>query len=161
MIDGYCRTFRILRPIDVHVELSVTVHTFKDALGCPPPAASAIKAALINSLYLLNGGDVSYCRVRSVIESLFSNIEVVSIPGSRDDIDQAPNQAVDIAFIERGSLSPASMKTTLSRPVSTGYSPNIAKARSFYMSSAPMFTRSPRFTRAFARSRRTSMSGQR
>ncbi len=113
VIDGYCRTFRILRPIDVPVELNVTVRTFKDSLGCPPPAASAIKAALINSLYLLNGDDVSYYRVRSVIESLFSNVEVVSILGSRDDIAQGPNQAVDIAFIERASLSPDDVTITV------------------------------------------------
>jgi hypothetical protein len=45
MVDGYCRTFRILRPIDVPVTLSISVRTFKDALGCPPPSSSAIKAS--------------------------------------------------------------------------------------------------------------------
>jgi len=105
VIDGYCRTFRILRPIDVPVDLTVTVRTFKDTLGCPPPAASAIKAALINGLFLLNGDDVSFYRVRSVIESQVSNVEVISIVGSRDEIEQGPNVSVDIAFIERASLA--------------------------------------------------------
>ncbi|KQV83228.1 hypothetical protein [Rhizobium sp. Root1220] len=105
VIDGYCRTFRILRPIDVPVDLVVTVRTFKDAMGCPPPSASAIKSSLLSSLYLLNGDDISYYRVRSIIESMFSNVEVVSILGMRDGIDQALNAAVDIAFIERASLS--------------------------------------------------------
>lgn len=113
VIDGYCRTFRILRPIDVPVTLTVTVRTFKDTMGCPPPSASAIKNALISSLYLLNGDDVSYYRVRSVIESMFSNVEVVSILGERDGIEQALNQPVDIAFIERGSLDPSDVTITV------------------------------------------------
>ncbi|MBY5682634.1 hypothetical protein HFO32_10745 [Rhizobium leguminosarum] len=104
VIDGYCRSFRILRPIDVPVELTITVRTRRDALGCPPPAASAIKAAFLASIYLLNGDNVSYYRVRSVIESLFSNVEVVSIDGSRDGIGPGINQDIDIAFIERASL---------------------------------------------------------
>lgn len=106
VIDGYCRTFRILRPIDVPVELTVTVRTFKDAMGCPPPSATAIKSMLL-SLYLLNGDDVSYFRVRAIIESAFSNVEVVSIEGRRDGLDQGPNEPVVIAFIERASLASA------------------------------------------------------
>lgn len=105
VIDGYCRSFRILRPIDVPVELTITVRTRRDALGCPPPAASAIKAAFLSSVYFLNGEDVSYYRVRSIIETLFSNVEVVSINGQRDGISQGNNQDVDISFIERASLA--------------------------------------------------------
>ncbi|MCD1264553.1 hypothetical protein B5M44_24095 [Shinella sumterensis] len=105
VIDGYCRSFRILRPIDVPVQLTITVRTRRDALGCPPPAASAIKAAFLSSIFLLNGEDVSYYRVRSIIESLFSNVEVVAINGQRDGISQGDNQDVDIAFIERASLA--------------------------------------------------------
>lgn len=104
-IDGFCRSFRILRPIDVPVDLTITVRTRRDSLGCPPPAASAIKAAFLSALYLLNGENVSFYRVRSVIESLFSNVEVLSINGARDGIAQGDNQDVDIAFIERASLA--------------------------------------------------------
>lgn len=87
LVDGYCRTFRILRPIDVPVELVVKVRTFRDGMGCPPPSATAIKAALLQGLYLLNGDDVIFYRIRSVIENAFSNVEVVAINGSRDGID--------------------------------------------------------------------------
>ena len=113
VIDGYCRSFRILRPIDVPVGLTITVRTRRDALGCPPPAASAIKAAFLASVYLLNGEDVSYYRVRSIIESLFSNVEVVSINGQRDGISQGDNQDVDIAFIERASLAANDVTVTV------------------------------------------------
>ncbi|TBZ81429.1 hypothetical protein [Rhizobium leguminosarum] len=105
VVDGYCRTFRILRPIDVPVELEVTVRAFKDNLGCPPPSATAIKTTLLNGLFLLNGDDVTFYRVRSVIEAAFTNVEVLTINGSRDGIPQSDNTDVVIGFIERASLS--------------------------------------------------------
>ena len=113
VIDGYCRTFRILRPIDVSVELTVTVRTFKDGLGCPPPSATAIKTALLQGLHLLNGDDVTFYRIRSVIESAFSNVEVLKINGERDSIAQSDNQDIVIGFIERASLASADVTITV------------------------------------------------
>lgn len=114
VVDGYCRTFRVLRPIDVPVTLDVTVRTFRDGLGCPPPSATAIKTALFQGLYLLNGDDVTFYRVRQVIENAFSNVEVVAINGERDGIAQSDNQDVVIGFIERGSLASADVTVTVS-----------------------------------------------
>lgn len=113
VIDGFCRSFRILRPIDVPVKLNIKVRTRRDALGCPPPAASAVKAAFLQAVFLLNGEDVSYYRVRSTIESMFSNVEVISINGERDGLGQSDNQDVDIAFIERASLAPGDVTVTV------------------------------------------------
>lgn len=108
LLDGYCRSLRLLRPIEVPVNLTIKVRTFKDGAGCPPPNPAAIKAAFLAALpqNLLNGDDISFYRVRSVVESLFSNVEVVSINGRRDNINQIDNQPVVIAFIERAILSP-------------------------------------------------------
>lgn len=113
LIDGFCRTFRILRPINVPVELNVVVRTFKDSMGCPPPSATAIRTTLVNGLYLLNGDDVTFYRVRSVIESAFSNVEVVSINGERDGIAQSNNTDVVIGFIERASLAAEDVSITV------------------------------------------------
>lgn len=113
VVDGYCRTFRILRPIDVPVELTVTVRTFKDGLGCPPPSATAIRTALVNELYLLNGENISFYNVRTIIEGSFSNVEVLTINGERDSITQGDNQDVSIGFIERASLAPADVTITV------------------------------------------------
>lgn len=113
VVDGYCRTFRILRPIDVPVELDIVVRTFKDSFGCPPPSASAIKTTLVNGLYLMNGDDVTFYRVRSVIESAFSNVEVISITGERDGITQPSNTDVVIGFIERASIAAADVSVTV------------------------------------------------
>lgn len=108
-IDGYCRTFRILRPIDVPVTLAIKVRTFKDAQGCPAPSSAAIEELFLTELDLLNGDDISYYRVRSIIESSFSNVEVLSIKGSRDNISQNDNETVMIGFIERASISAANL----------------------------------------------------
>lgn len=113
LVDGYCRTFRILRPIDVPVSLDVTVRTFRDGMGCPPPSATAIKTALLQGLYLLNGDDVTFYRIRQIIENAFSNVEVVSIEGERDGIAQSANQDVVIGFIERASLASADVSVTV------------------------------------------------
>lgn len=109
LLDGYCRSLRVLRPIDVPVSLTIKVRTFKDSAGCPPPSPAAIKSAFLSVLppSLLNGDDVSFYRVRSVIESMFPNVEVVSINGSRNGLAQIDNQSVVIAFIERASLAEA------------------------------------------------------
>src|ERR1044072_58989 len=53
VIDGYCRTLRILRPIDVSVDLTVRVRLFNDANGCPPPSVDTVAAAL-RKMYLVN-----------------------------------------------------------------------------------------------------------
>lgn len=104
-IDGYCRSFRILRPIDVPVTLEVTVRTFRDSLGCPPPSSTAIKAAILNSAYFLNGDDITFFTIRQIVEAAFSNVEVLTINGERDGITQIDNQAVPIGFIERASIA--------------------------------------------------------
>ncbi len=113
LVDGYCRTFRILRPINVPVELDIVVRTFKDSMGCPPPSATAIRATLVEGLYLLNGDDITFYRVRSVIESAFSNVEVISINGQRDNISQPNNTDVVIGFIERASIASADVSVTV------------------------------------------------
>lgn len=103
VIEGYGRTFRLLRPIEVPVTLTVNIDTFKDDMGNPPPSSTAIKAKLIESFDLLNGVDVDAYAVRSIIEKAFSNVRVTSIAGSRDNL--AAYSEVEIGFIERASIS--------------------------------------------------------
>lgn len=102
-IDGYCRSFRILRPIEVLVNVNVYVRIRKDVMGCPPPSTTAIRDALLSNLYLLNGDDVTTYRMR-ILESLFANVEVVRFNGTRDGIPQNDNDPVVIGFVERAVL---------------------------------------------------------
>lgn len=111
--DGYCRTIPIVRPLVVNVDLDITVYTRRDALGCPPPAPTAIAAWLVSDLAnvssprLLNNGDaVSLHRIRSSIEGNYPHVEVVSFIGSRDqpDTTYSTNVEVPISFVEIANL---------------------------------------------------------
>lgn len=110
LIDGFCRSFRILRPIDVPVTLTVVLHKLRDNAGCPPPSDQAIESYLVNNIHFLNGEDVTHYKIRSLIESQFANVEVISISGSRDGLPVTPS--VSIGFIERASISLASVTVT-------------------------------------------------
>lgn len=105
-IEGFCRSFMIIRPITVQVSLTVSVRTRLDQYGCPPPATAAIRAAIVDQLDLINGDDVTWFKVRSLVESLFPTVEVVSILGARDEGEaQGINQPVSIDFLEIATLA--------------------------------------------------------
>lgn len=114
-IDGFCRSFAILRPILIPVSIDVQVRMRKDALGCPPPSTTAVRNGLVLELTsgvrrLLNGDDVDTYRVRSIVESAYPNVEVVSVIAQRiEDLDTAQQQVTDptraiIAFIEMATV---------------------------------------------------------
>lgn len=102
-IDGYCRSMTILRPIAVPIELTVNVRTFTDRLGCPPPSATAIKEAIISDFEFLNGDDVTFYRIRQILESAFDTVEVLSIAAIRDDGES--DSEAEIGFIEIATLA--------------------------------------------------------
>ena len=101
-IAGYCRSMLILRPILVPVELRVAVHAGRDTMGCPPPSLLAIRDTLYVGLKqtLRNGDDITYYRVRQVIESAYPNVEVVAFDGKRDNVWNGYNTPVSIGFVE-------------------------------------------------------------
>jgi hypothetical protein len=114
-IDGYCRSAYIIRPIPVPVTLTLNVKASKDRYGCPPPSPTAIRAALIEDWEAtrINGLDITSFSLRSLIESRFPNIELLTFVGERDEIGQVHNQPVDIAFIEIAELSEANTTVTI------------------------------------------------
>lgn len=107
IIDGFCRQFSIIRPIQIPVTLRVELRASSDKFGCPPPSLQSVKEFLLEewSELRVNGQDVSFYAVRSIIESQFSNMEVAVIRGERDEIEYADNQNVPIAFIEMAELT--------------------------------------------------------
>lgn len=115
-IDGRCRSMNIIRPIEVPVRLTITVRLANDRYGCPPPSPIAIRDLVVSTWATRrsNGDDVSYYAIRSIIESTFSNVEVLRIEGERDNLGLATNQSVDIAFIEIASLATADVHVEVS-----------------------------------------------
>lgn len=116
-IDGFCRSMMIVRPILVPVTLTINVRVANDYRGCPPPSPIAIRDGLIEDLQgsrlLLNGDDVTLFRIRSAIESRYPNVEVTGFTGMRDEMAQATNQPVDIAFIEMATLDADNVTVTV------------------------------------------------
>mgnify|MGYP006921289239 CR=1 FL=1 len=113
-IEGYCRTFNLVRPAAVPITLTLTVHLERDRAGCAPPSTSAIRAGLLEDwAVMLNGENVSWATVRKMVEGRFPNVEVVSIVGERDDIVFAPNSTVPINFFEIATLAAADIYITV------------------------------------------------
>ncbi|GFO80970.1 MAG: hypothetical protein A49_05970 [Methyloceanibacter sp.] len=106
-IDGYCRSSYVIRPIPIPITLTLDVRASNDRFGCPPPSPTAIREALITDWYAtrLNGLDVTSFTLRSLIESRFPNIELVSFVAERDAIEGSDNQPVAIGFIEIAELA--------------------------------------------------------
>lgn len=114
IVDGFCRSINIIRPIIIEPTLSITVRAFQDAQGCPPPSVTDITASIINGWNdsALNGQDVTHFTLRSLVEKAFPNVELVSFTGVRDGITQTLNQDVDIAFIEIARLLGENVRVT-------------------------------------------------
>lgn len=105
--NGYCRSVSIIRPSEVVVDVVLNIRVQRDRLNCPAPSASTIGTALEN-LWMesrVNGKDVSYFNIRSVVESAFSNVEVVTFTGKRETVQSALNITVGIGFTEIASLN--------------------------------------------------------
>ncbi|MEC5289366.1 MULTISPECIES: hypothetical protein [unclassified Aurantimonas] len=105
MIDGYCRSLYVVRPIDIPVTLNVRVHLSKDRNNCPTPSPTAIRNGLVTDWQIAreNGDNVTFFAVRQLIESRHGGVEVVSISAERDGL--GGEAFASIGFIEIASLS--------------------------------------------------------
>lgn len=106
-IDGFCRSFRLVRPILVPVTLSLTVRRRADRLGCPPPSGIAIRDALVSDLTatILNGDDVTTFRLQQALYARWGGqVELVTWMGERDGLPGDAG-AVGIGFVEMATFA--------------------------------------------------------
>jgi hypothetical protein len=108
-IDGFCRSFPIVRPIVIPASITLWVNRRNDRLGCPPPSLAAIRDALFEDLTvtrpLINGEDITLFRIRQAVEGRWQgSVEVVRFNGEREEIAQSDNQPISFGFIELASL---------------------------------------------------------
>jgi hypothetical protein len=109
-IDGFCRSFPIVRPIVIPASITLWVNRRNDRLGCPPPSLAAVKAALFEDLTvtrpLINGENITLFRIRQAVEGRWAGaVEVVRFNGEREEIAQPDNQEISFGFIERASVA--------------------------------------------------------
>jgi hypothetical protein len=114
-VEGKCRSFSIVRPIDIPVTLSVQVKSEVGNGNCPPPSAGAIADVIVTGWLeqRTNGKPVTHYTIRTIVESQFPQIEVVQITGERDGLSSGPNGVVSIGFIEIASLATSNIEVTV------------------------------------------------
>lgn len=114
-IGGACRSYGIVRPIDVPVSLELQVRAGEGPGSCPPPSTIAIEKALVDGWAATreNGMDVTHYAVRGIIERQFPQVELVNLIGGRDGLNYGLNTPVPIAFIEVASLSASNIQVTM------------------------------------------------
>lgn len=114
-VDGRCRSYSVIRPIDVPVGLDLTVRAGEGSGSCPPPSTLAIRQAVVDGWAASreNDLDVSHYSIRGIIERQFPQVEVVSIVGDRDGDSYGLNVPVPIGFIEIASISLNDVGVTL------------------------------------------------
>lgn len=89
-IDGFCRTIRIHRPVEVTTRLQVTVNKMNDRDGCPPPPNSAIAATVLDrmtgDLRPANGAAITTHLVRLAL-AIYPSVEVLSVEVKKGSAD--------------------------------------------------------------------------
>ncbi|MEF2554056.1 hypothetical protein VQ042_22400 [Aurantimonas sp. A2-1-M11] len=103
--DGFCRALRMVRPIEVETVVTVRVRVSADRNGCPPPSSNAIREALYTFLTGIdtrpaNGQAITPHFVRTFLEGLFSNVEVLSISGVKDGEPSTEGVGIPYSFFE-------------------------------------------------------------
>lgn len=82
-IEGFCRSIKIIRPVEVEITIEVDVIAQADRAGCPPPSqiaiASGLAQALTGASRPRNGQDVTEFLIRQAVESRYPNVEVVEV----------------------------------------------------------------------------------
>lgn len=107
-IDGFCRSVSIIRPIEIGVDVDVVVRLQRDRFNCPAPSANAIAATMEQNWMAnrRNGLDINAFTLRSLVEPVYSNVEVVSFSGIRSDgLEVVNSYPIQIGFIEIAKLN--------------------------------------------------------
>lgn len=82
IVDGYCRTYAIVRPTMRQLRLDLQVRLLPDRQGCPPPSAIAVAEVIGNGFSGLdrpeNGKDVDLHLLRTILVGSYKNVEIVS-----------------------------------------------------------------------------------
>ncbi len=111
-VDGFCRSIRIHRPIQVTTKLELTVRKSNDRQGCPPPPNVTIAAAVLDRFTgderPANGRPITDHAIRLALAQ-FPSVELVSAQVKKGSADWAPAPVAyafdEIAYFAAGSVS--------------------------------------------------------
>lgn len=117
VIDGYCRTVFLVRPVLIDLGLQIAVRIGPDRFGCPPPSAVAI-GEVIGAVFNgpdrpANGQDVTLHLLRSMVATVYPNVEIVSATVTvlpDDDVIALP---YPIEFLAMAAVDPGNVTVTV------------------------------------------------
>lgn len=82
VVDGFCQTFRLMRPVEQMIGLNLTIQAYVDRNGCSPPSngqiAQTMAAYLASAERPANGVDITIPLLNQIIARLFTNVELVA-----------------------------------------------------------------------------------
>ncbi|MDH7794132.1 MULTISPECIES: hypothetical protein [unclassified Beijerinckia] len=90
VVDGFCQTFRLMRPTELRIGLSMQIRAYVDRNGCSPPSnaqiAQTLAAFFASADRPANGADITLPLLNQVIARLFANIEIVAAHVTYQDV---------------------------------------------------------------------------
>lgn len=103
VIDGFCRSIALTRPVEVPITLALTVSTSAGRDGCPPPTVVAMAQALVEELSgdlrLPNGTDIDSHTLQVALSCRFPNVRITAATASVAPAAVAP-LPLEISFFQ-------------------------------------------------------------
>lgn len=117
IVDGYCRTYEIVRPTILPLGLALNVRLLPDRQGCPPPSALAIAetvaAGFAGPDRPVNGQDVSLHLLRTVLSKTYQNVEIVSGTATLLPNGLTLPLPYSVLFLEMAAVDPDNVTITV------------------------------------------------
>jgi hypothetical protein len=117
IVDGYCRTYDIVRPTIQQLGLDLQVRMLADRQGCPPPSAIAVAETIANGFAganrPVNGQDVTLHLLRTILTATYPNVEIIS--GSATLLPGGPSLPLpySILFLDMAAVDPNDVAVTV------------------------------------------------
>jgi hypothetical protein len=117
IVDGYCRTYAIVRPALLRLGLDLTVRFQPDQQGCPPPSALAVAETVANGFTgparPVNGQDVSLHLLRTIMAAAYPNVEIVSGTATLLPNGSPVPLPYSVLFLEMATVDPDDVTITV------------------------------------------------
>lgn len=110
VVDGYCRTYAIVRPKLLRIGLNLNVRFQPDAQGCPPPSTFAVAETLAAGFSgenrPVNGQDMTLHLLRTILAAAYPNVEIVSGTAKLLPSGIAAPLPYSVLFLEMATVAP-------------------------------------------------------
>lgn len=117
IVDGYCRSYELVRPAMIALGLQLHVRFTADRLGCPPPSATAVSetiaAAFTGPSRPENGRDVTLHLLRTILAAAYPNVEIVSATATLLPDGLPVPLPYMIRFLEMATVDPDNVTVTV------------------------------------------------